>query len=145
LQSHWDLGDVMVINGHYDFTFRKNTKDPLLIEGNEYYNSKLINLTINNNPKVRLGKYGWVLGPMYETKAEIFNMKQQGVNAVGMSTIPEVLMAHKLKINILALALMSNYAVGLTTDTLNHDIVLKNSIKHNQNFELLLIKIISEI
>ena len=145
LQRHWDLGDVMIIDGHYDFTFRKNTKDPILVEGNDYYNNSLINLTINNNPKVRLGKYGWVLGPMYETKSEILNMKEQGVNAVGMSTIPEVLMAKKLKIKILALALMSNYAVGLTADNLNHDIVLKNSIKYNQNFELLLIKIISEI
>ena len=145
LQRHWDLGDVMIIDGHYDFTFRKNTKDPILVEGNDYYNNSLINLTINNNPKVRLGKYGWVLGPMYETKSEILNMKEQGVNAVGMSTIPEVLMAKKLKIKILALALMSNYAVGLTSDNLNHNIVLKNSIKYNQNFELLLIKIISEI
>tara|TARA_B100001142_G_scaffold39014_1_gene34458 strand:- start:1849 stop:2616 length:768 start_codon:yes stop_codon:yes gene_type:complete len=145
LQRDWDLGDVMIIDGHYDFTFRKNTKNPILVEGNDYYNNSLINLTINNNPKVRLGKYGWVLGPMYETKSEILNMKEQGVNAVGMSTIPEVLMAKKLKIKILALALMSNYAVGLTSDNLNHNIVLKNSIKYNQNFELLLIKIISEI
>ena len=145
LQKKWNLGDIMVINGHYDFTFRENTKDPVLISGNDYYNTKLINFIINNNPEVRLGKYGWVLGPMYETKAEILNMQKHGVNAVGMSTIPEVLMAYKLKINILALALMSNYAVGLTKDNLNHDIVLKNSIKYNQNFKLLLIKIISEI
>ena len=82
---------------------------------------------------------------MYETKAEIINMKNHGVNAVGMSTIPEILMAHQLGSNILALALMSNYAVGLTSDTLTHDIVLKNSIKQNQNFQLLLIKIITKI
>ncbi len=145
LQSDWSLGDVMIIKGHYDFTFRNNTKDPQLISGNDYYNQQLIDLTIKNYPKVKLGTYGWVLGPMYETKAEILNMKNHGVNAVGMSTVPEILMAYQLKINILALALMSNYAVGLTNDTLTHDIVLKNSIKHNQNFQLLLIKIIAEI
>lgn len=145
LQSDWSLGDVMIIKGHYDFTFRNNTEDPQLISGNDYYNQQLIDLTIKNYPKVKLGTYGWVLGPMYETKAEILNMKNHGVNAVGMSTVPEILMAYQLKINILALALMSNYAVGLTNDTLTHDIVLKNSIKHNQNFQLLLIKIIAEI
>ena len=145
LQSNWSLGDVMIIKGHYDFTFRKDAKDPSLISGNEFYNQKLIDLTIKNHPEVKLGTYGWVLGPIYETKAEILNMKNHGVNAVGMSTVPEILMAHKLGINILALALMSNYAVGLTNDTLTHDIVLKNSIKHNSNFQLLLIKIISEI
>ena len=62
-----------------------------------------------------------------------------------MSTIPEVLMAQKLKINILALALMSNYAIGLTKDELTHEIVLKNSIKHNEKFQLLLTNIISKI
>ena len=145
LQSNWSLGDVMIINGHYDFTFKNDVKDPQLISGNQYYNQQLIDLTIKNHPEIKLGAYGWVLGPMYETKAEIIDMKNHGVNAVGMSTIPEILMAHQLGINILALALMSNYAVGLTSDTLTHDIVLKNSIKHNQNFQLLLIKIITEI
>ena len=135
----------MIINGHYDFTFRTNSDDPTLFEGEDYYNHSLIALTLKINPKLRVGKYGWVLGPMYETKAETQNMKNHGVDAVGMSTIPEVLMAHHLKINILALALMSNYAVGLTKDELTHEVVLNNSIKYNKKFELLLIDIISQI
>ena len=61
-------------------------------------------------------------------------MQKHGVNAVGMSTVPEVMMAYKLKINILVLALMSNYAVGLTNDRLTHNIVLENSMKYNQTF-----------
>ena len=72
-------------------------------------------------------------------------MQNQGVDAVGMSTVPEILMAYKLKINILGLALMSNYAVGLTNDDLTHETVLQNSIKHNQKFQSLLTKIISKI
>ena len=145
LNSNWSLGDVMIINGHYDFTFRSNSDNPALITEDCYYNQSLIELALKINPQLRLGKYGWVLGPMYETKAEIKNMKNHGVDAVGMSTIPEVLMANHLKINILVLALMSNYAVGLTTDELTHEVVLKNSIKYNKRFELLLINIISQI
>ena len=145
LQASWTLGDVMIIDGHYDFTFRNNVQNPRLCKGNNYYNQELIDLVLKIDTKVKLGKYGWVLGPTYETKAEIINMKDHGVNAVGMSTIPEVLMAHKLEINILVLALMSNYAVGLTTDELTHKKVLENSIKHNQKFKLLLTNIISEI
>tara|TARA_B100000676_G_C18011357_1_gene806875 strand:+ start:23 stop:790 length:768 start_codon:yes stop_codon:yes gene_type:complete len=145
LNSNWNLGDVMIINGHYDFTFRTNSDDPTLFEGDDYYNHSLIALTLKINPELRVGKYGWVLGPMYETKSEIKNMKNHGVDAVGMSTIPEVLMAHHLKINILALALMSNYAVGLTKDELTHEVVLNNSVKYNKKFELLLIDIISQI
>ena len=140
LQSNWDLGNIMVVNGHYDFTFRNNTENSQLYEGNNYYNQKLIDLVIKIDSKVKLGTYGWVLGPMYETKAEIEEIIRLNGHAV-----PEVLMAHKLGINILVLALMSNYAVGLTEEHLSHEIVLKNSIKHNQKFQLLLTKIISKI
>lgn len=145
LNSNWNLGDVMIINGHYDFTFRSNSDNPKLVDGECYYNQNLIELALKINSQLRVGNYGWVLGPMYETKAEISNMKNQGVDAVGMSTIPEVLMAYNLKINILVLALMSNYAVGLTMDELTHEVVLENSIKYNKKFELLLIDIISQI
>ena len=82
---------------------------------------------------------------MYETKAEIQNMKNCGVNAVGMSTIPELLTAKKHNISAIAIALMSNYAVGLTKDDLTHNTVLENSAKYNDNFKLFLIKLIAQI
>ena len=145
LVPSWSLGDIMALDGHYDFTFRLGSENPKLIGGNEYYNKELINLTKKVYPHLKIGKYGWVLGPAYETKAEIQSMKIQGVNAVGMSTVPEVLMAHRLGVTILVLALMSNYAVGLSNDTLSHQIVLQNSIKYNKNFKLLLISILNNI
>ena len=82
---------------------------------------------------------------MYETRSEIKNMKNHGVNAVGMSTVPEVIMSKKLNLNLLVLSLMSNYAIGLTNDNLDHQTVLDNSIKYNQNFKLLLIELLSKI
>jgi purine-nucleoside phosphorylase len=82
---------------------------------------------------------------MYETRAEIKNMQNHGVNAVGMSTVPEVIMSKKLNLNLLVLSLMSNYAIGLTNDNLDHQTVLDNSIKYNQNFKLLLIELLSKI
>ena len=145
LQSSWNLGDVMIVSGHYDFTFQKGSKNPQLVTGAKYYNNNLIQKALSINLNLRIGNYGWVLGPMYETKAEIDNMKEHGVNAVGMSTVPEVLMANRLELDILVLSLMSNYAIGLTNDELNHQTVLDNSIKYNQNFKLLLISILSNI
>ena len=145
LQNSWNLGDVMVVSGHYDFTFQKGAKNPELVTGSKYYNNDFIQKTLSINPNLRTGNYGWVLGPMYETRAEINNMKQHGVNAVGMSTVPEVIMAHRLELDILVLSLMSNYAIGLTNDALNHQSVLDNSIKYNENFKLLLISILSNI
>jgi len=145
LQSSWDLGNIMVVSGHYDFTFQNGAKNPELVTGSKYYSHHLIQKTLSINPNLRTGNYGWVLGPMYETRAEINNMKQHGVNAVGMSTVPEVIMAHRLELDILVLSLMSNYAIGLTNDELNHQSVLDNSIKYNENFKLLLISILSNI
>ncbi len=145
LQSSWDLGDVMIVSGHYDFTFKNGAQNPEIIMGNKYYNNDLIKQAFSINANLRIGNYGWVLGPMYETISEIDNMKQHGVNAVGMSTVPEVIMAHKLQIDLIVLSLMSNYAVGLTDDQLNHQTVLDNSVKYNENFKLLLISILSNI
>ena len=84
-------------------------------------------------------------GPNFETPSEINALRVLGGNAVGMSTVPEVVMANRLELDILVLSLMSNYAIGLTNDELNHQTVLDNSIKYNQNFKLLLISILSNI
>lgn len=145
LQSNWTLGDIMVVNGHYDFTFRDSSQNPELVNGPNYYCESLIKKVLKIKPDLRIGNYGWVLGPMYETRAEIDNMKKNGVHSVGMSTVPEILMAKKLKLDILVLSLMSNYAIGLSNDDLSHQVVLDNSIKYNKNFKLLLLSILSEI
>jgi purine-nucleoside phosphorylase len=145
LNTNWHLGDIMIVNGHYDFTFRYTSNNPKLENRNKFYDLDLINLSLSINENLKLGSYGWVLGPSYETKAEIQDMKSNGVDAVGMSTVPEVMMASSLKMETLVLSLMSNYAVGLTNDTLNHDIVLSNSIKYNENFKLLIISILNHI
>ena len=79
------------------------------------------------------------------TKAEVDNMKNHGAHAVGMSTIPEVITAEKLGIQVLALALLSNYAVGLSSDKVSHDKVLQYSSKFSKNMKLLLMRIIKEI
>ena len=129
----------------YDFTFKNNSQNPEVIKGNKFYSESLILQALKINPKLRQGNYGWVLGPMYETRSEIKNMKNHGVNAVGMSTVPEVIMSKKLNLNLLVLSLMSNYAIGLTNDNLDHQTVLDNSIKYNQNFKLLLIELLSKI
>jgi purine-nucleoside phosphorylase len=145
LQTKWNLGDVMIVSGHYDFTFQTDSINPQLVSGQQYYNEDLIQKALKIKSDLRMGNYGWVLGPMYETRAEIQNMQFHGVNAVGMSTVPEVIMANKLGVTTLVLSLMSNYAIGLTDDELSHQTVLDNSIKYNQNFKLLLISILSQI
>ncbi len=70
------------------------------------------------------GVYSAMPGPQYETPAEIRALKRLGADAVGMSTVPEVIAARQLKMRVLALALITNRAAGLAGRPLAHDEVL---------------------
>ena len=56
------------------------------------------------NIPIRMGTYGWTLGPSYETCAEIELMQSLGIDAVGMSTVPEIERAYDLNMKLLGIA-----------------------------------------
>jgi purine-nucleoside phosphorylase len=66
------------------------------------------------------GVYAWVLGPQFETPAEIRMLKAFGAQAVGMSTVPETILARHAGLRVLALSMMTNMAAGLSAETLSH-------------------------
>jgi purine-nucleoside phosphorylase len=66
------------------------------------------------------GIYAWVLGPQFETPAEIRMLKLLGAQAVGMSTVPETILARHAGLRVLALSMMTNMAAGLSAETLSH-------------------------
>jgi purine-nucleoside phosphorylase len=70
------------------------------------------------------GVYAAVLGPSYETPAEIRALRRLGADAVGMSTVAEVLAARQLGVRVLALAVITNRAAGLRRRPLGHAEVL---------------------
>jgi len=79
------------------------------------------------------GVYAGVFGPNYETPAEIQALKRLGADAVGMSTVPEVVAARQLGLRVLALAVVTNRAAGLTRRSLSHREVLevgRSAVKH---------------
>lgn len=71
------------------------------------------------------GVYAAVLGPNYETPAEIRYLKAIGADLVGMSTVPEVIAANHLGMEVLAISCVTNLAAGLSGQKLNHDEVLE--------------------
>lgn len=71
------------------------------------------------------GVYAALSGPSYETPAEIRVLRKLGVGAVGMSTVPEVLPARQAGLRVLAIAMISNRAAGLSRRALSHKEVLQ--------------------
>ncbi len=66
------------------------------------------------------GVYAWVLGPQFETPAEIHMLRAFGAQAVGMSTVPETIIARHAGMKVLALSMMTNMAAGMQDEALSH-------------------------
>lgn len=66
------------------------------------------------------GVYAWFMGPQFETPAEIRMFRLLGGNAVGMSTVPETIVARHAGMQVLALSLMTNMAAGMADEALSH-------------------------
>lgn len=66
------------------------------------------------------GVYAWVMGPQFETPAEIRMLRTFGAQAVGMSTVPETILARHAGLRVLALSLLTNMAAGMDDQTLSH-------------------------
>lgn len=93
----------------------------------------------------RRGVYLWTPGPAYETKAEIRFFGRIGADAVGMSTVPEVLQARNLGMNVLGISTITNPAAGLSTGPLNHEEVLTVGAEIRSELEMLIRAIVTDV
>jgi purine-nucleoside phosphorylase len=66
------------------------------------------------------GVYAWILGPQFETPAEIRMLQRLGAQAVGMSTVPETISARRFGLRVLALSMITNMGCGLEDERLSH-------------------------
>ena len=120
-------GSLMAISGHMDCTYRHSADDPKLYSGEPFHDQALIQLAIASAEKLGFelatGNYCWTLGPSYETPAEISDMQRMGGDAVGMSTVPEIISAAELGMKILTISCLTNYAAGISNHPLTHEAV----------------------
>ena len=84
-------------------------------------------------------------GPSYETPAEIRMAKILGADAVGMSTVPEAIVANYCGINVLGISCLSNYASGVSEIKLTHSEVIETTDRVKSKFKSLIKEIIKNI
>ena len=128
-------GDVMVINDHLNLMCDNPLKGPNLSEWgprfpdlSEAYHSSCVNAleeaASSLNIQLRKGVYAGLLGPTYETPAEVRMLRTLGADAVGMSTVPECIAANHLGVRVAGLSCITNLAAGITNAKLTHDEVI---------------------
>jgi purine-nucleoside phosphorylase len=91
------------------------------------------------------GIYAALLGPSYETPAEIRYLRTIGADLVGMSTVPEVLAARHMGIKVLAISCVTNMAAGIVDQPINHEEALETGRKVRGMFESLLRAVLPRI
>jgi purine-nucleoside phosphorylase len=91
------------------------------------------------------GVYAWLLGPQFETPAEIRMAKLLGADAVGMSTVPETILARYLGLRVLALSFITNFGAGLSTEHLSHAHTLQQAQDGSAKASQLLADIIAAL
>ena len=87
--------------------------------------------------KLREGVYAGLLGPSYETPSEVKMLRLLGADAVGMSTVPEVIVARALGMRVAGVSVITNAAAGVTGAALSHAEVLETTTRVSAAFESL--------
>lgn len=121
-------GELMMLSDHINFSGR----NPLIGEKTD---ARFVNMTeaYDRNSRAALaeaarasgvtlhtGVYAWYSGPSFETPAEIRALRILGADAVGMSTVPEVILARFLGLKVAAISTITNMAAGMSSEVLSH-------------------------
>jgi len=149
-------GDLMIISDHINNMGNNpliGPNDPELgvrfPDMTEAYSKRLRKLARNVaetlNIKIREGVYVGNTGPSYETPAEIRMLRALGGDAVGMSTVPEVIVARHAQIEVLGISCISNMAAGILDESLTHEEVIETTNKVQAQFLRLVKAIVAEM
>lgn len=156
VNENYTPGDLMIIKDHIDFAFSNpligsNDEEigPRFPDMSEAYNKNLIFLAEKEAEKLgfslQKGVYTMMTGPSYETPSEIKMLRMLGADAVGMSTVPEVIAANHCGIKVLGISCITNMAAGILQQPLNHQEVIETSNKVRSKFISLLKSILEVI
>jgi len=152
LNPQFKKTELMIISSHINLHFETpligfkivNHKAPA-----QFYSKELIKLAediaIENDIDIRKGVYSSVQGPNLETRAEYRMIKKIGGDVVGMSTIPEVIVAHKLGIKCLGISIVTDEGFPDTLEVANIQDIIKAASVAEPNLTLLTQKLVEKL
>ena len=122
-------GELMLIEDHINWSGRSPLigieTDDRFVGLTEAYDAKLRAALARAAETVEVslksGVYAWFSGPNFETPAEIRAVRTLGADAVGMSTVPEVILARWMGLRVAAISTITNYGAGMTGAELSHE------------------------
>ena len=138
LKEEMPPGSLMVVNDHLNWSgfnpliganaesYGPRFND--MSDGyNKFYRNQLMKIAIKNNQTLSEGVYCMYSGPNFETPAEIKALQVIGGNAVGMSTVPEVIVANHCSLPVIGISVITNYAAGMSKTKLSHQETLEQA------------------
>lgn len=149
-------GDLMLIKDHINYTNNNpligpNIDDfgPRFPDMSEAYSKELMDLVkasaVANGIKLKEGTYIYLTGPSYETPAEIRACRILGADAVGMSTVPEVVTANHCGIKTAGISCITNMAAGILDQPLNHKEVIETADRVKESFSKLIKSVVENL
>ena len=141
-------GSVMLLSDHISFTgvspLFGEEGDQRFVDLSDAYDTTLREQFENAAERVGIGLhdgiYMWFCGPQFETPAEIRAAKVLGATAVGMSTVPEVILARHAGMRVAALSIITNFAVGMSETKLSHEQTMANAAIAFEDVQQLLLE-----
>ncbi|HEX8473969.1 MAG TPA: purine-nucleoside phosphorylase [Pyrinomonadaceae bacterium] len=144
ISDHLNLMGINPLLGANDARF-----GPRFPDMTEVYNHEYQDITIKEAQamglELRRGVYAALSGPSYETPAEIRMMRLLGADAVGMSTVPEAIVARHMGIKVLGLSCITNMAAGVLDAPINHDEVIETGARVADTVTNLLRRVIPKL
>jgi len=141
ISDHLNLMGVSPLRGPNDERFGVRFPDMT-----EVYSRRLQEIVVEEaramGTEVRRGIYAALSGPSYETPAEIHMLRTFGADAVGMSTVPEAIVARHMDLEVLGISCITNMAAGISDVPINHEEVMEIGNRVRVTFGELLRRVI---
>jgi purine-nucleoside phosphorylase len=156
INVEFDQGSLMVISDHLNLMgmsplLGPNDErfGPRFPDMSEVYSREYQEVAVEEahalGLELRRGIYAALTGPSYETPAEIRMLRTLGADAVGMSTVPEAIVARHMGMKVLGLSCITNMASGLLDQPINHQEVMETGERAHNIFKELLLHVIPRL